>query len=110
MFQNPGHKIQGVAMALFVLEVLASISTGLLIVANNSHDAIWALLIIIIGITISWIFSLLLYGFGELIIRNAQTARNTALLARHFNEKRQQPAPKVHESNNDKKTDEAVEI
>lgn len=106
MFHDPGHKLQGVAMALFVLEMLTSVFIGLKLISINPQDAIWGLLIIIFGIVIAWISSLVIYGFGELIVRNAQTARNTALLARHFNANPQQSYSEFDEFDDDENTDE----
>ena len=70
MFKNPGEKIKVVAIVLFVLGVSGSVIYGIVTIALNPSLLLITLLRIIIGIAASWLSSLLIYGFGELISSN----------------------------------------
>lgn len=82
-FANVGSKIKGIAKAAYILGVLASCFLGLYIIIGQSSD-LGAPISVLIGIiTISfgwlasWIWSLLIYGFGELIDKTSQIADKT---------------------------------
>ncbi len=69
MFENPGRKIKTVATVNFVLDVILSVIVAI-ILANIGGDDIEILfpLLVAIGIAIGYVLSLLIYGFGELIV------------------------------------------
>ena len=71
MYKNIGKKIENVAIGWFILTSLSSILLALFICDSfTAHFAIQTLLFIIIvslGIFISWVISLFIYGFGRLI-------------------------------------------
>ncbi len=73
MFDNVGRQIKSFAKVLFYLGVVGSFIGGLVLLAMGSEAweggtfIIAGLLLIVVGTLVSWISSLLLYGFGELI-------------------------------------------
>ena len=70
MFENPGGKIKGLAVAAFAVEALGSFITG--IVLWEDLGAL-ALLIMLGGILVAYVTALLFYGFGELIESSTQS-------------------------------------
>ena len=84
MYDNIGKKIKGLATVIFILEALAALISGIAFMAIDD-DMIWlGVLIIIIGPVFAWISSWLLYGFGELIDKTADIARNTSGVGMEF--------------------------
>ena len=76
MFSNIGGKIKGVAVAEAVTGIIASIIVGIVLIANSSHSNPTAAMgwgIMIGGSIASWLNSFILYGFGELIEKTAET-------------------------------------
>lgn len=67
MFDNIGGKIKGVAAAFTWIGIALSSLTGLVVMFSNEDTPLPGLLIIIIGCLASWLSSLTLYGFGQLI-------------------------------------------
>lgn len=61
MFENVGEKIKGVAVVVFILEVIAAVVFGLGSIDNGG------ILLIALGILAAWVSSLFVYGFGVLI-------------------------------------------
>lgn len=74
MFDNIGSKIKGCAYATFFLGVIASIISG--ITLSVSVGDIIVVLTIMLGSVGSWIVSLLIYGFGELVDKTCDIARH----------------------------------
>ena len=75
MYDNIGGKIKGLATAQCLIGALISIFAGMALVLNR--EALLGLVVMILGSLCSWIFSFLIYGFGELIEKTAQIERNT---------------------------------
>ena len=86
MFNNVGGKIKTVAKGLFCLGLILSV----LIAIKNSQGAstifdydsetffsVLTLIYFIVGFFFSWVSSLILYGFGELIEKATEIANNT---------------------------------
>ena len=81
MFNNIGRKIKIVAKVFFWIGVLISIIIPLVSVQSVSYslngyqyrtsgnNILAVILFIVIGILISWLSTIILYGFGELIER-----------------------------------------
>lgn len=72
LFGNAGSKIKGTAIAFFIIGVIISLLLGIftVIAAVNSGEFGFLLLSIVLilgGIIISWISTVTLYGFGQLI-------------------------------------------
>ena len=64
MFNNIGGKLKMVAEIFTVTGIIVSIIFGILMFAENF---LYGLLIMIAGSLISWLSSLVMYGFGHLI-------------------------------------------
>ena len=63
MFNNIGEKLKSVARIITVFGIIVSIIAGILTLKNNGIGIVIALL----GSLVSWMSSLALYGFGQLI-------------------------------------------
>ena len=82
MYSNIGGKIKGLAIATFVFEAIASVITGIIFAVVGLFDGeivlfVLGLPIIFIGPVVAWISTWVLYGFGELISKTTEVARNT---------------------------------
>lgn len=71
MFKNIGEKIKGEARGICGLGILASviggIAYGIAFFEEQNGAVIIAFLIVLLGIIVSWLACLCLYGFGELV-------------------------------------------
>ena len=67
MYNNIGNKIKILAQIICVLGVVASVILGLVICFTTDEFNVIGLLYILIGSILSWISTLTMYGFGELI-------------------------------------------
>lgn len=81
MYDNIGGKIKGLAMVTFMLEMIAAIIIGLIIIIQGidyeENMIPIGFLIMVVGPLVAWISSWLLYGFGELIAKTCEIERNT---------------------------------
>jgi len=93
MFNNIGGKIKALASVVCWIGIGASVLGGIATFAFSTTSfyrgvdleaLLAAILVMAGGALCSWIGSFLLYGYGELIDKTAQTAENTRkLLAQH---------------------------
>jgi ribosomal protein L40E len=95
MFENVGEKIKSVALAFFWL---GSIGCALFALATATEvggfEGVLSFVIITaLGVLISWLSSLTLYGFGELIESSAFTASKMQELSKKA--ERETSAPSV---------------
>ena len=72
MYKNIGKKIKGLAQAICILGILASILYAFAF--KGYKDA--SFIMMFVGPLLSWISSWLLYGFGELIDKTCDIAKN----------------------------------
>ena len=102
MFENIGKKIKTLAEILFIIGVCCSVIIGVLVILYpnflseiiveqqsaivekqqdtvSAFSAFWGLIWIAVGSLFSYIHSLLLYGFGELIDRVSNIDENLIL-------------------------------
>ena len=81
MFKNVGAKIKTIAKVFFWIGFVGAIIGGIAIMAEGMMDEAVALLLGLlvagIGFMISWISSLFLYAFGELVEKTTAIERNT---------------------------------
>lgn len=77
MFGNIGGKIKGLAKVLFWIEAIAAVIVGFVLVESTEG---LSLLFAIAGVLVVWISAWFLYGFGELIDRVSEIAKNTRIL------------------------------
>lgn len=77
MYENIGGKIKGLAKAIFIIEAIAAVITGFVLMASDSDTFLIGLLVMIIGSIVAWVSSWFLYGFGELIDKACEIEKNT---------------------------------
>ncbi|MBR2927303.1 MAG: SHOCT domain-containing protein [Clostridia bacterium] len=85
LYENVGKKIKALAAICFLLQSALFVLAGviaLIINFSDSHDdmflyTLYALALIVLGPLYSWISSLALYGFGDLVDSCAQIKLNT---------------------------------
>ena len=78
MFTNIGEKIKGLAKVACVIEAVALVITGMVfIVSGDAEKPLIGFCIMTVGPILAWVSSWLLYGFGELIEKTCEIARNT---------------------------------
>ena len=73
MWNNIGKKLKGLAIVVFIIEALASVITGLLLIEET--DA--GIILLLAGPLAAWISSWMLFGFGELVDKVTDIERNT---------------------------------
>ena len=76
MFDNIGGKIKKLASLITKLGMIGSVLAGIRTMFAGAF--ITGIMTIILGSLIFWISSLTLYGFGELIEKTTEIAKNTA--------------------------------
>lgn len=74
MYDNIGKKIKALAKASFIVEAIATVIVGLVLL-TESEEPIF-LLVLFFGPVVAWVSSWLLYGFGELIDKVCDIERN----------------------------------
>ena len=93
MFNNIGHKIQVLAKVLCWIGIICWVITGLALMAggssmtyrlngefvraNSGAGVVAGILTIIVGVLVSWIGSLVLYAFGQLVEDTPAIRENT---------------------------------
>ena len=79
MYDNIGGKIKGLAKAFFVVESIAAIIGGMVvIVGGNGGLAVFVgILTVFFGPIVAWVSSWVIYGFGELIDKASDIEYNT---------------------------------
>ena len=75
MYDNIGGKIKAVAFVEFGIGFIAAILSGVFLLGSMG---LLALLVILFGIIGAWISSLMIYGFGEIIDKLCEIAKNTS--------------------------------
>ena len=77
MYDNIGGKIKGLAIAIFIIETIAALITGIALIASDEDMIPIGFLAIVVVPLVAWVSSWLLYGFGELIDKACDIERNT---------------------------------
>ena len=77
MYEDIGKKIKGLAKAAFVIEAIAAVIYGIVLLCEDEDLLFIAFLVWIAGFLVSWVSSWFLYGFGELIDQVCYIAENT---------------------------------
>ena len=75
MYDNIGEKIKGLAKGMFIIEAIAAVIGGIVLLGYEFLAIGW--LTLFLGPVVAWISSWLLYGFGELIDNVCTIAANT---------------------------------
>ena len=80
MFDNIGGKIKGVAKIITWMGIITSVISFLIILSTGDDKLIgFGFIILIVGCIVSWLSSLTLYGFGQLIENSAIIAGNSPM-------------------------------
>jgi len=69
VFNNIGKKIKSLATFVCILGVVLSITIGLGQMIVDDETFVSGLFVLLVGPVISWLSTLILYGFGELIVK-----------------------------------------
>ena len=79
MYDNIGSKIKGLAQVVFIVGAAVSFLVGFVLATadGNGGSVAMGIFYMILGPVLSWLCSLCLYGFGELIEKVSEIARNT---------------------------------
>lgn len=83
MYSNIGRKIKVVAEAVAIIGIIGSVIAGIVLMFSglgyfgNDVNVGIGFLILIAGPIASWINSIFIYGFGELIEKASEIAKNT---------------------------------
>lgn len=77
MYYNIGGKLKGLAIVMFVCGFIASIFMGISLMVMDDSLILLGILLIVLGAFVSWISSLALYGFGEIIQKLTAIEKNT---------------------------------
>ena len=77
-YENIGGKIKGLARAAFIVEAIAAVISGLVMMVEDDDMIPFALLVMVVGPIVAWVGSWLLYGFGQLIENSDTLVKNTA--------------------------------
>ncbi len=102
MFENIGSKIKGLATTIFVIEALASVVVGIILLATDEAFVLFGLMSLIGGPIVAWVSSFLLYGFGELIDKASEIEKNTRMNQNNGSNKNGNFSPSNTEVNNEK--------
>ncbi|MDR1330170.1 MAG: hypothetical protein LBK23_11280 [Oscillospiraceae bacterium] len=84
MYNNIGAKIKGLAKSIAWIDIISSIIIGIVLIVKGVDDEWYVLIgvgigVMILGALAAWVSSWFMYGFGELIEKTAETAKNTAI-------------------------------
>jgi hypothetical protein len=77
MFKNIGRKIKGLVKTVFIIQTILAVVAGIAIMTIDEELIVVGALVMIILPIIFWISSWLLYGYGELIDKVSEIAKNT---------------------------------
>lgn len=110
MYDDIGSKIKGLAQVVFGLGAIISVLSGLMLATSGGTDGsvVAGILSMILGPVLSWLGSLCLYGFGELIEKVSEIARNTGSGIKAMEQKKavHQANPEVNGVKEEKMTEE----
>lgn len=67
MFENIGSKIKGVAKIFFAVGCIIAVVIGSIISEVADIGTIIPYIVMLVGIVLSWLSTMLLYGFGQLV-------------------------------------------
>ena len=67
MYDNIGGKIKDLAKAMFIIEALGAVITGIVLLATDDDLIFEGLLTLFCGPIAAWVSSWILYAFGELV-------------------------------------------
>ena len=82
MFYNAGGRIKILAKVIFVLSILLSILAWVFLMCRGLESEsiflfIVSFLVLLVGISLSWLNSIFIYAFGSFVENTAYIANNT---------------------------------
>jgi DNA-directed RNA polymerase subunit RPC12/RpoP len=77
MFENIGGRIKTLAICVFLIEVIATILTPIILMTRDIVEWYVGLLIIFCGVFVAFFFFTLIYGFGHLVENSEILATDT---------------------------------
>ena len=77
LYYNIGGKIKNWAKWIFIVEAIAAIITGLVLLFAHEDLILYGLLTMVCGPIIAWVGSWILYAFGELVEKTCDNENNT---------------------------------
>lgn len=77
MFENIGKKIKSLANILCWVGIIAYVIAAIVMISTDEYLIGTGFLLLIVGPLMSWVGSLFIYGFGELIDKTCDIAENT---------------------------------
>ena len=92
MFKNPGRKIKNLAMASFIVETIAAIIGGIVLMCEDY--VFLGFVTILGGFFVAYVTALLLYGFGELVENSAIHKSNNQVTTEKSSSKKVAPSKK----------------
>ena len=87
MFSNIGGKIKGLAVAICVLGIIASVISGIYLISLHESFILSGIITIVVGVLVSWLSVFTLYGFGELIENSQLTYETTYKIYKELHKK-----------------------
>ena len=67
MYENIGEKIKGLAKAMFIVEAIGAVITGIALPATDDDFILAGLLTLFCGPIVAWVSSWVLYAFGQFV-------------------------------------------
>lgn len=110
LYDNIGNKIKNWAVWIFVVETIASIIGGFVLILEAS-SVLLGILTPIVGTFVAYISTWLLYGFGELIDKTQKNEENTRRIANLLaaNSKKEKSVPVFYPCTADKNNSDVKE-
>ena len=68
MFNNVGYRLQSLSSVFGVIGIISSFVFGVSLISYGAMYLLLGIIIIFLGFLGSWIFSLIIYGFGEMVV------------------------------------------
>lgn len=73
MYDNISKKIKDLSKLFFIIGSIVSVIAGIVMMSFKDIFILFGLLVIAVGVFVSWASSCLVYGFGELIDRTGES-------------------------------------
>ncbi len=77
MFDNTGEKIKVLAKVIFVLGIISAVISGIYLMTGGGIAVLYGFMTVIGGALGSWIVSIFIYGFGQIITNTDSISSNT---------------------------------
>ena len=78
MYADIGKKIKGLAKWTFIVEAIGAVVGGISLMVIDEYLIIYGILIMLLGPFAAWASSWVLFGFGEIVDKTIEIARNTS--------------------------------